>query len=113
MIETTINQWAEVLFGIYGGLIAGIIYEILRGIRHVFKNTVITIICDTIFWICAVIVSLYVMMMVNSGVFRLFILIAIILGFVLYMTFISDLVHSIFGSLQKFFKMIYNKSIHK
>lgn len=113
MIESTLNQWAQLLFGIYGGILAGVLYEVLRAIRHIFNNKVITIICDAIFWVLALMDVIYVMMMVSSGAFRLFIIFAIIIGFALYMFFISDLVNYIFRRLQSFFKMIYNRFIHK
>jgi len=113
MIESTLNQWAGFLFGIYGGIIAGLVYEIFRAIRHLFGNKVVTIICDVLFWVVALLDVLCVMMKVSSGVFRLFIIFAIILGFSLYMFFISDLVNYSCRMLQSFFKMIYNRFIHK
>lgn len=113
MIGSTLNQWAELLFGIYGGIMAGLIYEVFRLIRHAFNNKAVTVICDVLFWVCALVDVLYVMMQTGSGAFRFFIIVAIILGFSLYMIFISDLVNSSLRMLQNFLKMIYNKLIHK
>ncbi|GEM_PF-3063269 len=113
MIESTLNQWAELLFGIYGGILAGVSYEVLRFIRHMFNNKWVTVICDTAFWVCSVAISIYVMMMVNSGIFRVYILLAIMIGFGLYMYFISDLVNYIYVRLHKGLKMIYNMVMHK
>lgn len=91
-MESTLNQPYIFLATVYGGIILGLIYDIYRGIRAMFKNKkAITIIFDLLFILSALIISVGVLYIVNSGEIRFYTFIGFVLGFSLYMVGLSPL----------------------
>jgi len=92
-MESTLNQPYIFLATVYGGIVLGLIYDIYRGIRLLFKRKkAVTIIFDLLFALSALVLSAGVLYIVNSGDVRLYTFIGFILGFSLYMVGLSPLI---------------------
>lgn len=80
------------LFSIFilTGFLIGIIFDIFRVLRKSFKTPdLITYIQDILFWILVGILVLYSIFTFNNGELRIFIFIAIFIGFLLYLLLFS------------------------
>lgn len=108
MLFETLKQSYVFLGALYFGLICGIGYEIL----HFFlgkKNKICVWIRDILFSFLSTILFIFCLKLVNYGEFRLYILFAFIVGFILERTTIGFLVEKIIQIACKFFSLVYNK----
>jgi len=97
-MESTLNQPYIFLATVYGGIVLGLLYDIYRGIRIAFKRKkAVTIFFDILFSLSALVITVGVLYIVNSGEFRFYTFVGFALGFALYMVGLSPL----FGYLAK------------
>ena len=106
-----INQAYLFLIFAFNGVIIGLILDFFRIIRKTFKTSnVITYIEDILFWILTGISIIFFMYNFSDGAIRLFMIIALLLGFLIYILSISKFVIKIFvfsiNILKDFFKTI-------
>ena len=89
------------------GIIIGFLFDFFRILRKSFKTTdLITCIEDVIFWILTGILILYNIWYFNNGEIRLFIILGIILGVIIYLLTLSNIVVKVFTFIVNFFKKI-------
>ena len=87
---TSQNQYIIFLMCFVCGIIIGIIYDFFRIHRIFLKSTKISvIIADSFFWLLASYTSLQFIMLFNNGILRFFEFLAILLGTIIYITYIS------------------------
>lgn len=86
------NQAYSFLIFLINGFGIGIIFDIFRILRKSFKTSdFITYIEDILFWVLSGILTLYTIIVFNDGKIRLYILLAIIIGVIIYTLTISRL----------------------
>ena len=91
----------------YYGLIYGLIYEIKKVFQKIFQNfKIFTFLSDIIFSFLGVIIFFYALLKANLGIFRLFLLIIFVLGFIIEQESVGFFV-------AKITNMVYNKCILK
>lgn len=86
------------LFSIFliNGLIIGLLFDFFRILRKAIKTAdFITYVEDALFWILVGFIILYSIFTYNNGEIRLFMFLAIMLGILIYLTFISKLILNI------------------
>ncbi len=89
-METTAPQIYIFMITLYGGIAAGVAYDIYRCIRKVAKRgRWLTALLDVLFIITLGLIILGVMYIANEGELRLFTFVGLALGFALYMAGIS------------------------
>lgn len=94
-----------------GGVAAGIMFDIMRALRSGFSSgRVLTNIIDTLFWIFAGGVTVYLLVRFNDGILRMYEFLGMFLGGFLYFCtfsmFIKKLFELIFKILHKFIILI-------
>ena len=99
------------LIFVLNGVVIGLILDLFRVLRKTFKTSnVITYIEDILFWILAGISIIFFMYNFSDGTIRLFMIIALFLGLLLYILSISKYVIKIFvffiNILKNLFKTI-------
>jgi len=99
------------LTSIYGGLIAGLVYDIYRINRNYFKpNKIATLIEDFLFWIGISIIFFYMLNKNNLVQLRLYVFIGFFLGGIIYLKilskFLSPILLKIFDGIIYIFKCI-------
>ena len=78
------------------GLLIGLLFDFFRISRKAMKTAdFITYIEDALFWVLTGFIILYSIFTYNNGEIRLFMFLAIILGLLIYLTFISKIILSI------------------
>lgn len=78
------------------GLLIGLLFDFFRILRKAMKTAdFITYIEDALFWGLTGFIILYSIFTYNNGEIRLFMFLAIILGLLIYLTFISKIILSI------------------
>ena len=78
------------------GLLIGLLFDFFRILRKAIKTAdFITYIEDALFWILTGFIILYSIFTYNNGEIRLFMFLAIILGILIYLVFISKMILSI------------------
>ncbi len=78
------------------GLLIGLLFDFFRILRKAIKTAdFITYIEDALFWVLTGLIILYSIFTYNNGEIRLFMFLAIILGILVYLTFISKIILSI------------------
>ena len=78
------------------GLLIGLLFDFFRILRKAMKTAdFITYIEDALFWILTGFIILYSIFTYNNGEIRLFMFLAIILGLLIYLAFISKIILSI------------------
>lgn len=108
MLFETLKQSYVFLGAIYFGLILGIFYEILRVFLN-YKSKIFIYIKDILFSLLSTILFIICLKIVNYGEFRLYILFAYIVGFILERTTIGFLVEKLIQIICKFIRIVYNK----
>ncbi len=90
-METTAPQIYIFMITLYGGLAAGVVYDIYRIIRRAAGKgrRWITVLLDVLFIITLGLIMLGVMYLANEGALRLFTFVGFALGFALYMAGLS------------------------
>ena len=102
------------LFGIFviNGILIGLLFDFFRILRKSFKtNDFITYVEDIVFWILTGIILLYSIFLFNNGEIRLFMLIAVLLGLIIYMLSISRYIIKVNVKIINLFKTIILKII--
>lgn len=95
------------------GVIIALLFDFFRILRKAIKTAdFVTYIEDVLFWIFTGLIILYSIFTYNNGEIRLFMFLAIILGVLIYLIFISKLILKIslgvINTLKKFFRIIFN-----
>lgn len=92
-MESTAPQIYIFLITLYGGILAGIVYDIYRCIRRAAKKgRWLTALLDTLFIVTLGMIVLVVMYAANAGELRLFTFVGFALGFALYMAGLSPFI---------------------
>ena len=89
-METTTNQPLIFLLTICGGILAGIAYDVYKGVRRAVKAGKWGIaVLDTLFILTLGAIAVFVLFIANQGELRLYAFIGFALGFLLYMAGLS------------------------
>ena len=89
------------------GISIGLLFDFFRVLRKSFKTSdIVTSIGDILFWILTGIIILYNIWYFNNGEIRLFMILGIILGTIIYMLTLSNVILKIFFSILTFLKKI-------
>lgn len=107
MLFETLKQSYVFLGAIYFGLLLGIVYEILNFFLKK-KNKIFTFLKDLLFSLSATFLFIVCLKLVNYGEFRLFILLAFIVGFIVERLTIGFIVSKVIEFTCKFLKIVYN-----
>lgn len=94
---------------VYGGLIAGLAYDVYRLTRYYFRpKKIITIIEDFLFWIGIGLIFFYLLNKNNWGQLRAYVFLGFFLGGLLYLKilskFLSPILRKIFKGIIQLFK---------
>ncbi len=101
-----------ILFAIFllNGIIIGFLFDIFRILRKSFKTSdIVTYIEDILFWVITGFIILYSIFTFNNGEIRLFMIIAIIIGSLIYLLYVSTYVIKINVTIILFLKKIFYK----
>lgn len=79
-MSNTLLQPAAFLTMLYGGVIIGIIYDVLRLFRQIGKHTFICVICDGIFVILATLVTACTLLFATGGIIRPYLIAGLLVG---------------------------------
>ncbi len=101
------------LIFITNGIIIGLLFDSFRILRKAIKTSdFITYIEDALFWILTGLIILYSIFVHNNGEIRLFMFIAILIGLVLYIIFVSKFILKISLSIINIIKKIFLSIFH-
>lgn len=101
-METTAPQATIFLITLYGGMIAGLTYDIYRAMRRAAKSgRWVTAVMDTLFILTVGVIVTAVLYAANSGELRLYTFVGLALGFALYMTGLSPFLFFLARKLKK------------
>ncbi|NLW23432.1 MAG: spore cortex biosynthesis protein YabQ [Tissierellia bacterium] len=100
-MDTTIKvQFYIFLTSLYGGLIAGLAYDIYRVSRYYFKpRKIVTSIEDLLFWIGLALIFFYILNKGNWGELRGYIFIGFSIGGFIYIKFLSKILFPLWVKL--------------
>lgn len=102
MLYETLYQGQIFLVVLYFGLLAGIVFEAKNIVENAFgKNKIICAVLDTAFMLVSSLLFIFAKNLANYGEFRIYLLIAFVLGIILEHISIGFLV-------EKFFVGVYN-----
>ena len=95
------------------GLLIGLLFDFFRISRKAVKTAdFITYVEDALFWILTGFIILYSIFTYNNGEIRLFMFLAVILGILIYLMFISKMILnislSIINIVKKIFSIVFN-----
>lgn len=113
MLSTVSTQFNLLVFSILAGVITGVLFDLYRVFRGLeCPNRVITFIEDTLFWILTGIIVFIFLLSTNYAYMREYVYIAIAVGILLYMAFISKyfikVQYKIIRIVTKFTRVIFN-----
>lgn len=101
------NQFFILLIFISSGISIGFLFDIFRIRRRLLKlPNLITYIEDIIFWLITGAILIFVFYVVNSGTVRLYHIIALILGAILYFISISKFIFKGITSIKNIKKIV-------
>lgn len=101
-MESTSAQVYIFLITLYGGMTAGLAYDIYRMIRRAAKNRRwVTALIDSLFVLTLGAVLTAVLYAANSGELRLYTFVGVVLGFALYMSGLSPFIAFLVRKLKK------------
>ncbi len=104
------NQAYLFFIFIINGIIIGLLFDFFRILRKSFKTPdIITYIEDLLFWILTGFIVLYSIFTFNNGEIRLYMILAIILGAIIYMLVASRYIIKINVTIIDFIKKILKK----
>lgn len=107
-----INQAYLFLIFALNGLIIGLIFDFFRILRKSFKTkNYVTYIEDFLFWILTGISIIFFMYNFSDGNLRLYMILGLSLGFILYLLLFSKIIIKIFVTIINFMKNIIQKII--
>lgn len=82
------------------GVTIGVLFDFFRSLRRTIKTSnIITYIEDILFWILTGLLVLYNIWYFNSGEIRIYMLLGIILGVLIYMSTLSNILIKIFSKI--------------
>ena len=91
------------------GFLIGLLFDFFRILRKAIKTAdFITYVEDALFWILTGVIILYSIFIYNNGEIRLFMFFAIILGILIYLTFISKIILSMSLNIINVIKKIFS-----
>lgn len=103
-METTSPQIYIFMITLYGGILAGVAYDIYRCIRKIAKKgRWLTALLDTLFIITLGLIVMAAMYFANQGELRLFTFVGLALGFALYMAGLSLFVNFVAKKIKQRF----------
>ena len=110
MINTQVYLF---LIFIINGFIIGLLFDFFRILRKAIKTSdFITYIEDALFWILTGFIILYSIFTYNNGEIRLFMFLAILIGILVYILFVSKYILrislAIINFIKKFFRTIFH-----
>ncbi len=112
MDNTLIIDLHIFLGSIYGGLIVGFIYDIYKTIRYYSKpNKIFTYVGDLLFWIILSLLSFYILIKINWGELRGYIIIGFLFGILVYKKIFSKVIYQLCLKLGKIIKKTLGKFI--
>ena len=92
MYELVYSQENMFFISFFLGVMMGVTYDVLRGLRRVFSHNIFYIcVEDIIYWFAWTIVLIYAVQTYNSGIIRIYIFLAILIGLLIYLLTISRL----------------------
>ncbi|WP_353094413.1 spore cortex biosynthesis protein YabQ [Tissierella praeacuta] len=96
-MDTSLMLELHIFFtAVYGGLIAGFIYDIYKTIRYFSRpSKIITYIEDLLFWTIIASVFFYILIKINWGEIRGYIIFGFIIGVFIYAKIFSKFVYQI------------------
>ena len=110
MINTQVYLF---LIFIINGFIIGLLFDFFRILRKAIKTSdFITYIEDTLFWILTGFIILYSIFTYNNGEIRLFMFLAILIGILVYILFVSKYILRISLAIINFIKKIFRTIFH-
>lgn len=110
MLLSIADQVIILLASVYGGLILGLIFDLYRFVRGIFRfGKTFTVIGDMLFLTVGLILTLMVVYKSSSGLVRVYQLLGFGLGMALYIRFMSDAMQSILRTFMYCIKgLLYN-----
>jgi len=110
-LENTVTmQLYSMLVFLISGIIIGVFFDFFRILRKSFKTSdIITYIEDIIFWILTGLFLIFVLFQINNGEIRLYNIIGLFIGIILYMIFVSKIFININVKIINFLKKIFIK----
>lgn len=99
------------LTSIYAGIIAGLVYDLYRAVRHFSKpNRFMTYIEDFLFWVVIAYVFFYTLIRINWGQIRGYIIFGFLLGILIYTIIFSKYIYpmvvKLAGIIKRFIDII-------
>lgn len=89
-MESLLSQLYVLLIFLLSGVFIGVLFDIFRVFRRSFKTPdFITYTQDVLFWILTGIYIIYIILQYGDGKIRIYMIIGLIIGFVLYITIAS------------------------
>ena len=86
------------------GVIIGILFDFFRILRRSIKTSnIITYIQDILFWILTGIIILYSIWYFNNGELRIYVLLGLIIGILIYISTLSNIIVKVFTKILVFF----------
>ena len=102
MFRNTLNQWAVLYYSIFAGLLAGVLYDVLRAFRRALKaKRVLTALADIAFWVIAGGLVFFALWQVNGGQPQWFAFASAAIGTCIYLLFISPSMNVLFRAIKK------------
>ncbi len=106
------NQINIFFLFILNGILIGLLFDFFRILRKTFNTiNLVTYLQDIVFWVLTGVSVLYSTFMFNNGEIRLFMVLAIFIGIILYIVSLSKYIIKINVFLLTFLKNIFIKSM--
>ncbi|NLC19960.1 MAG: spore cortex biosynthesis protein YabQ [Clostridiales bacterium] len=112
MLMSTANQAYVFLSTVYTGMILGLIYDLNRTIRRIFKpGRWLVGVLDLLFWLIAAAIVFTVLYFANNGEIRLYNFIGLAIGWSLYLLTISPWILKLLDLLYRGVNMVVSRII--
>ena len=111
-MENLLNQLYLLFVFLISGVLIGVLFDIFRILRKSFKTPdIITYMEDVLFWILTGIFLIYIVLQYSDGKIRIYMIVSLILGFILYIVAISKYFIKVNVKIINIIKMIISKII--
>ncbi len=100
-MQNTLNEIWQFMGALYGGLLIGVVYQMFHLFRSPFPNKWVNAALDVLFYAVAGVMTAATLLIVNGGVLRVFVLIAIAAGVWLYLSFAGSLMETLYKICKK------------
>ena len=104
-MNTTINQYAEFIYSIYIGIVIALFFDFIKLLR-INQTKIVNKFLDLAFWAGAFIFAFKVMMKINALTLRVYILIGMLIGIIIYFISLSKIINKLITSIKKIFKAL-------